>query len=91
MSNTGAMASTSGNAAQDLFNQGNKQIVAEHCLDESNLGLHHRNKTTLQDLLNILLSPDKPIDDFETIEWCKWLMAGGRTPDEFFNTGILLF
>lgn len=41
----------------------------------------------LNELLDVLLSPSKPIDDWETIDWCKWLMAGGRTPDEFASTG----
>lgn len=41
----------------------------------------------LNELLNVLLNPSKPIDDWETIDWCKWLMAGGRTPDEFASTG----
>ncbi|KZC09699.1 E3 ubiquitin-protein ligase UBR3, partial [Dufourea novaeangliae] len=40
----------------------------------------------LNNLLDILLNPSKAIDDWETIDWCKWLMAGGRTPDEFANT-----
>ena len=36
----------------------------------------------------ILLNPSKAIDDWDAIDWCKWLMAGGRTPDEFVNTGL---
>jgi len=38
-------------------------------------------------LLDVLLNPGKPIDDWETIDWCRWLMAGGRTPDEFSTIG----
>ncbi|XP_052741571.1 E3 ubiquitin-protein ligase Ubr3 isoform X2 [Bicyclus anynana] len=34
-------------------------------------------------LLDVLLNPSKAIDDWETIDWCRWLLAGGRTPDEF--------
>jgi len=41
----------------------------------------------LNGLLDVLLNPRKSIDDWETIDWCKWLMAGGRTPDEFANIG----
>ncbi|ODN00342.1 E3 ubiquitin-protein ligase UBR3 [Orchesella cincta] len=37
----------------------------------------------LNKLLDNLLNPTKEIDNWETIEWCKWLMAGGCTPDEF--------
>ncbi|XP_045773199.1 E3 ubiquitin-protein ligase Ubr3 isoform X1 [Maniola jurtina] len=34
-------------------------------------------------LLDVLLNPGKAIDEWETIDWCRWLLAGGRTPDEF--------
>ncbi|XP_059475456.1 E3 ubiquitin-protein ligase Ubr3-like [Neocloeon triangulifer] len=37
----------------------------------------------LHELLDLILKPSKPIDEWEAIDWCKWLMAGGRTPDEF--------
>ncbi|XP_073970772.1 ubr3 ubiquitin ligase isoform X1 [Rhodnius prolixus] len=40
-------------------------------------------RRSLDDLLDILLNPAKAIDEWEAIDWCKWLMAGGRTPDEF--------
>jgi len=42
----------------------------------------------LTSLLDNLLDPLKEIDDWETTEWCRWLMAGGRTPDEFSSTGM---
>lgn len=41
----------------------------------------------LDELLDILLDPEKPIDESETIDWCKWLIAGGRTPTEFSSIG----
>lgn len=34
-------------------------------------------------LLDVLLNPSKAIDEWETIDWCRWLLAGGSTPDEF--------
>ncbi|XP_046390043.1 E3 ubiquitin-protein ligase Ubr3 isoform X2 [Ischnura elegans] len=37
----------------------------------------------LNELLDLLLNPEKAIDEWETIDWFKWLMAGGDTPDEF--------
>ncbi|KAG8223713.1 hypothetical protein J437_LFUL004078 [Ladona fulva] len=40
----------------------------------------------LNALLDKLLNPEKAIDEWETIDWFKWLMAGGSTPDEFANT-----
>ncbi|CAH2255089.1 jg7230 [Pararge aegeria aegeria] len=38
-------------------------------------------------LLDVLLNPGKAIDEWETIDWCRWLLAGGRTPDEFAAIG----
>uniref|UniRef100_A0A1B0CEC1 Uncharacterized protein n=1 Tax=Lutzomyia longipalpis TaxID=7200 RepID=A0A1B0CEC1_LUTLO len=46
----------------------------------SNRGGH---SVHLDILLDNLLDPEKSIDNSETIEWCKWLIAGGRTPSEF--------
>nr|XP_018904322.1 PREDICTED: E3 ubiquitin-protein ligase UBR3 isoform X2 [Bemisia tabaci] len=39
----------------------------------------------LNEVLDILLNPRKSINEWETIDWLKWLMAGGKTPDEFSN------
>ena len=41
----------------------------------------------LNELLDTLLNPQKPIDELETVDWIKWLIAGGKTPDEFASTG----
>lgn len=38
-------------------------------------------------ILDNLLNPTKSIIEWDTIHWCKWLMARGKTPDEFANTG----
>lgn len=40
----------------------------------------------LNELLDTLLDPKKRIDEWDTIDWCRWLMAGGKTPDEFGQT-----
>ncbi|XP_017785571.1 PREDICTED: E3 ubiquitin-protein ligase UBR3 isoform X2 [Nicrophorus vespilloides] len=40
----------------------------------------------LNEVLDNLLNPSKAIDEWEAIDWCKWLIAGGRTPDEFAST-----
>lgn len=45
---------------------------------------------TLQDFLNFLFDPKtKPIDDLDVLDWCRWLIAGGATFDEFGKTGAL--
>jgi len=44
---------------------------------------------TLKMVLDSLLDPHKKIDNdsFELIEWIKWLMAGGCSPEEFTANG----
>ena len=37
----------------------------------------------LQALMDHLLHPEKDLDDSETVDWCRWLVGGGRTPDDF--------
>ena len=39
---------------------------------------HHLNA-----LLDHLLHPEKSIDDQDTIDWCRWLVGGGRSYEEF--------
>lgn len=77
------MASPSNTSAQVLINKGKRGAAAyihAECISSG-------SPSHLNELLDILLIPSKAIDDWETIDWCKWLMAGGRTPDEFSNTG----
>lgn len=38
-------------------------------------------------VLDVILNPERNIDNLDNIEWCKWLIAGGRTPDEFASIG----
>lgn len=45
----------------------------------------------LGELLDLILNPAMGIKNWDTIDWLKWLMAAGRTPDEFFSTGKLTF
>lgn len=82
------MVSTSHTSAQVLMNKGKRAAATYIHAECSNPAL---NSTAcpqhLNDLLDILLNPNKPINDWETIDWCKWLMAGGHTPDEFANMG----
>ncbi|XP_046744693.1 E3 ubiquitin-protein ligase Ubr3 isoform X1 [Diprion similis] len=84
------MASTSNTSAQVLINKGKRGAAAyihAECSNRTNSNIASSGSPThLNELLDILLIPSKAIDDWETIDWCKWLMAGGRTPDEFTNT-----
>lgn len=41
----------------------------------------------LDSMLDVILDPNEKIDDTKAIDWCKWLIAGGRTPTEFASIG----
>ncbi len=46
---------------------------------------HHLNA-----LLDHLLQPEKPIEDQETIDWCRWLVGGGRSYEDFAANGKII-
>ncbi|XP_037868471.1 E3 ubiquitin-protein ligase Ubr3 [Bombyx mori] len=64
--------------AQVLMKKGKRGAAAYIHADCSSGSPQH-----LGPLLDVLLNPSKAIDEWETIDWCRWLLAGGRTPDEF--------
>jgi len=69
-----------------LLNKGKREAAA-YVQAECSRSARPEN---LHAILDSLLDPlTKPIDDWDTIEWCRWLMAGGCTPDEFSSTGKL--
>lgn len=41
----------------------------------------------LDEFMHCILNPDRKIDDKDSIEWCMWLIGGGRTPTEFAAIG----
>jgi hypothetical protein len=45
---------------------------------------------TLNIMLDDLLSPDKPINETDNIEWCKWIIASGKSPNDFSTQGELI-
>ncbi|PSN42091.1 E3 ubiquitin-protein ligase UBR3 [Blattella germanica] len=69
-------------AAHVLMKKGKRGAAAYVHADCSNSG----SPQHLSELMDLILNPGKTIDEWETIDWCKWLMAGGRTPDEFSST-----
>lgn len=84
------MASTSSSTSPDvqvLMNKGKRGAAAYIVATSRDID---GCSSYLNELLNVLLNPSKPIGDWETIDWCKWLMAGGHTPDEFASTGKYL-
>lgn len=78
------MASNSTFEAKVLLAKGKRAAAAYVHADCST----NNNPQHLNEILDNLLNPAKAIDEWETIDWCKWLMAGGRTPDEFSSTGL---
>ncbi|KAL7047669.1 hypothetical protein ACKWTF_003079 [Chironomus riparius] len=38
---------------------------------------------TLNVMLDDLLRPDKDFNDSDIIEWCKWIIASGKSPNDF--------
>lgn len=78
------MASNSAFEAKVLLAKGKRAAAAYVHADCCNA----TNPQHLNEVLDNLLNPAKSIAEWETIDWCKWLMAGGRTPDEFSSTGL---
>ncbi|RZF49338.1 hypothetical protein LSTR_LSTR013626 [Laodelphax striatellus] len=80
---TSASSSPASSAAHVLMKRG-RRGAASHIHSSCSGGpASSTSPHLLNELLDILLNPGKNIDEWETIDWCKWLMAGGRTPDEF--------
>lgn len=71
---------------QVLMNKGKRAAAASIYAECSNPSLDAGDPQHLNELLDVLLNPGKPIDDRDTIDWCKWLIASGCTPDVFANT-----
>lgn len=65
-----------------------KSYTAAHIHAEcSNLAHDSGCPPSLTKLLDELLNPSKDIGDRETINWCKWLIASGNTPEKFAKIG----
>lgn len=47
-----------------------------------------QRKPQLDEFMHLILNPDRKIDDKDSIEWCMWLIDGGRTPTEFAAIGM---
>lgn len=43
----------------------------------------------LDNMLDILLNPYDAIGEWNNLDWLRWLMAGGKTLDEFSSAGKL--
>ena len=81
------MASLTEASFDGIFKKG-KKIVAADIQFECLRSERKEDHKLLNHLLDNLLDPRKPISDAETIDWIRWLLASGRTPDEFAELGI---
>lgn len=43
----------------------------------------------LDSMLDVLLNPYEAIGDWNHLDWLRWIMAGGKTIDEFSSAGKL--
>lgn len=43
--------------------------------------------TLLDSMLDVLLNPYDAISEWNNLDWLRWLMAGGKTLDEFNSAG----
>lgn len=57
-----------------------KRSVAIYLKEQS---AKSNNTKPLNDHLDYILDPNKKIDDFENLDSCKWIIAGGLTFEEF--------
>lgn len=67
-----------------MLRQKGKRATANLIQSECSANGTSENLTAM---LDDLLSPDKDIYDSDNIEWCKWIIAGGKSPSEFSSIG----
>ncbi|BFY97084.1 hypothetical protein BsWGS_00124 [Bradybaena similaris] len=75
-STTNATASTSAGSLLKRGGRAMAQYFREECCKRN-------NQKPLNDQLDSILDHRKPIDDFESLDMCKWIIAGGLTFEEF--------
>ena len=44
----------------------------------------------LNALLDYLLDPEKDVNNQDTIDWCRWLVGGGTSYEDFSQNGMIL-
>lgn len=76
MSNKGGSSGASGSSGSGSGQSGSGGVVGE-VVPAPIVPLH------LAALLDHLLHPGKDLNDSEAVDWCRWLVGGGMTPDDF--------
>lgn len=70
-------------AAENIIKKGKRQAAS---YIQSFCSNHHCPDIT-NEVFDSILNPANPIDDWDTIDWCRWLLAGGKSPEEYTQTG----
>ena len=76
---------TSSGSSSGAIKKREKRAVALYLKKE--ISKAERSKK-LPDHLDYLLDPQRPIDDSDNIDSCKWFIAGGLTFEEFEQKGM---
>ena len=84
-----AMFSMSSLCTEILRNRSKSYTAAHIHAECSNSANDSGCPPSLSKLLDELLNPGEVITDRETINWCKWLIASGHTPEKFAKTGTV--
>lgn len=82
-SSSAAAASSSANCGSNLMALSKKDaslIINSECCQFG-------PTPELDVLMDYLFHPDERLDNPVSIEWVRWLIAGGRTPEEFATIG----
>lgn len=72
------------NDVEVLFKKGKKAAAAFIHSECVNSPSEHK---MLLSICDALFDPRKPISDWDTIDWIRWIIAGGKNPDEFAKDG----
>lgn len=70
-------------AAQQLMKKGKREVAAIIKSQCSTVMGH----TQLNCILDQLLDPQKTIEDHDRIDWCRMIVAGGLSFEDFAETG----
>ncbi|KAI1295772.1 E3 ubiquitin-protein ligase UBR3 [Halotydeus destructor] len=76
------MAASDYEPSDGLLKKG-KKTTAKNVQTECSKSDKKEDHKQLNQLLDQLLDPRKPISDSEIIEWLRWLIAGGSSPDDY--------
>ncbi|KAM6935004.1 E3 ubiquitin-protein ligase ubr3 isoform 2-T2 [Xenentodon cancila] len=63
-----------------------KRATAAHLKAELNRTDNSSGLRQLQELLDVVLNPEKTAADTEALDWCKYLVAGGECFEDFYKT-----